>query len=115
MVDLLTSGKAPRKYWTVILLDALPLLENKQVVVFDTKDTYEMMRCLEDVVGSQHKAEYLRPFPKGTSSSVPTVEERERQLNVVRLLLVRNLARSLVHAPRVAPLAIGEDDAMMMD
>lgn len=113
MVDLLTSGKAPRKYWTVILLDALPLLENKQVV-FDTKDTYEMMRCLEDVVGSQHKAEYLQPFPK-SASSAPTVEEREQQLNVVRLLLVRNLARSLVHAPRVAPLAIDSNDVMMTD
>ncbi|KAG0244877.1 Nucleoporin nup85 [Mortierella sp. GBA43] len=115
VIDLLTSGKAPKKYWTVILLDALPLLENKHVVIFDTKDTYEMMRCLEDVVGSQYKAEYLQPFPKGPLSSTLTVEEREKQLNVVRLSLVRNAARSLVHAPRVAPLAIDADNAMITD
>ena len=96
----------------MILLDALPLLENKQVVVFDTKDTYEMMRCLEEVVGSQYQAEYLQPFPKA-SSPTSTVEQKEQQLNVVRLLLVRNLARSLVHAPRVAPPAGDADDAMM--
>ncbi|KAK3828775.1 MAG: Nup85 nucleoporin-domain-containing protein [Benniella sp.] len=114
VVELLSSGKTPKKYWVVILLDALPLLENKQVVVFDTKDTYEMMRCLEEVVGSQYKAEYLQPFPK-TSSPASTVEQKEQQLNVVRLLLVRNLARSLVHAPRVAPPAGDADDAMMCD
>ncbi|KAF9997857.1 Nucleoporin nup85 [Modicella reniformis] len=115
LVDLLTSSRAPKKYWAVILLDALPLLENKQMVVFDTKDTYEMMRCLEEVVGSQHKAEYLQPLPKNASSPTLTVEMREQQLNVVRLLLVRNLARSLVHAPRVAPLDSDANGTMMTD
>ncbi|KAF9174711.1 Nucleoporin nup85 [Mortierella sp. AD010] len=96
---LLTIGKAPIKYWAVILFDAIPLLENKQEVIFDSNDTYELMWCLEEIVGSQHKAEYLQLLPTSVSSATSTVAEREQQLNVVRLSLVRNLARSLVHPP----------------
>ncbi|KAF9087361.1 Nucleoporin nup85 [Mortierella sp. AM989] len=96
---LLTKGQAPIKYWAVILFDALPLLENKQEVVFDSNDTYELMWCLEEIVGSQHKAEYLQLLPTSVASAASTVEEREQQLNVIRLSLVRNLARSLVHPP----------------
>ncbi|KAI7818859.1 Nup85 nucleoporin-domain-containing protein [Gamsiella multidivaricata] len=110
LVQLL-SGKAPKKYWAMLLFNALPLLENKERLVFDSKDTYAMLRCLEEVVGPQHKAEYLHPLPKSVSSAVSTVEEREEQLGVVRLSLVRNLARSFVHASRVTD----GDDAMMTD
>lgn len=93
-------------------MDALPLLENKERVLFDTHDTYELMQCLEDIVGSQFKAEYLQLLPPAASSSPAEsiVDLREKQLDVVRLSLVRNLARSLVHPPRVDD----EDEDMMM-
>ncbi|KAF9896785.1 Nucleoporin nup85, partial [Lobosporangium transversale] len=99
---LLTMGKASIRYWAAILFDALPLLENKQRVIFDSSDTYELMWCLEEIVGSQHKAEYLKRLPANIASEGSTVEEREKQLNIIRLSLVRNLARSLVHPPNSA-------------
>ncbi|KAF9102010.1 Nucleoporin nup85 [Mortierella sp. GBA35] len=99
LVKLLSSGKAPKKYWIVLLLDALPLLENKQQVIFNSNDTFVLMQCLEELVGSQYKSEYLQLLPQANSSSASTAEEKELQLNVLRLSLTRNLARSFVHPP----------------
>ncbi|KAF9952220.1 Nucleoporin nup85 [Mortierella alpina] len=97
LVSLLKTGVAPMKYWAVLMFDALPLLENKSGLVFDANDTYVMMRCLEDLVGSQHKSEYLQLLPTKISSRESTVEEKEHQLDIVRMSLVRNLSRSFVH------------------
>jgi len=92
-------------------MDALPLLENNDKVVFDSHDTYELMQCLEEIVGSQFKDEYLQLLPPSAASSSAgsVVDEREKQLDVLRLALVRNLARSLVHPPRES-----DDDEEMM-
>ncbi|OAJ38339.1 Nup85 Nucleoporin [Batrachochytrium dendrobatidis JEL423] len=49
LVMLLTSNSAPKSVWRHLLLDALPLLEG-EAVVFSTQDTFELMRCLEEVV-----------------------------------------------------------------
>ncbi|KAG9325016.1 hypothetical protein KVV02_000525 [Mortierella alpina] len=97
LVSLLKTGMAPMKYWAVLMFDALPLLENKNGLVFDANDTYVMMRCLEDLVGSQHKSEYLQLLPTKASSRETSVEEKEHQLDTVRMSLVRNLSRSFVH------------------
>ncbi|KAG0204874.1 Nucleoporin nup85 [Mortierella sp. GBA30] len=99
LVSLLESHRAPMKYWAVLLFDALPLLENKNALVFDSRETYVMMRCLEDLVGSQHKSEYLQLLPTKISSQESSVEEKEQQLDVVRMSLVRNLSRTFVHLP----------------
>lgn len=99
LVKLLANGTAPKKYWIVLLLDALPLLENKQQVIFDSNDTFVLMQSLEELVGSQYKSEYLQLLPQSSSGSTSTVEEKESQLDVLRLSLTRNLARSFVHPP----------------
>ncbi|KAF9910212.1 Nucleoporin nup85 [Linnemannia zychae] len=100
LVKLLSSGTAPKKYWVVLLLDALPLLENKQQVIFDSNDTFVLMQSLEEIVGSQHKLEYLQLLPQTNSGSTSTDAEKEAQLDALRLSLTRNLARSFVHPPR---------------
>ncbi|KAG0257227.1 Nucleoporin nup85 [Mortierella polycephala] len=100
LVSLLSTDSAPMKYWAVLLFDALPLLENRQKVIFDSNDTYELMRCLEEVVGSQYKSEYLKLLPTRIMPIESSDAEREQQLGVIRLALVRNLARSIVHAPK---------------
>jgi nuclear pore complex protein Nup85 len=100
LVKLLSSGTAPKKYWVVLLLDALPLLENKQQVIFDSNDTFVLMQSLEEIVGSQHKSEYLQLLPQTNSVPTSTDAEKEAQLDTLRLSLTRNLARSFVHPPR---------------
>ncbi|KAF8945103.1 Nucleoporin nup85 [Haplosporangium gracile] len=100
LIKLLSSGTVPKKYWIVLLLDALPLLENKQQVIFDSSDTFVLMRSLEELVGSQYRSEYLQLLPQFSSGSTLMEAEKEAQLDVLRLSLTRNLARSFVHPPR---------------
>ncbi|KAJ1565483.1 Nucleoporin nup85 [Nowakowskiella sp. JEL0078] len=49
LISLLNSGHAPKRMWPNLLLDAIPLLQSK-VLIFNVEDTYELMRCLEEVV-----------------------------------------------------------------
>uniref|UniRef100_A0A2K6E691 Nuclear pore complex protein Nup85 n=1 Tax=Macaca nemestrina TaxID=9545 RepID=A0A2K6E691_MACNE len=48
LLSLMTSRIAPRSFWMTLLTDALPLLEQKQVI-FSAEQTYELMQCLEDL------------------------------------------------------------------
>jgi len=98
LVDLLSLEKAPKKYWALLLFDALPLLESKKLV-FSSADTYELMRCLEEVVGSPHMSEYLQLLPPTIAIDSVSTEDRVLQLDVIRLSLAKNLARALVHEP----------------
>ncbi|KAF9580921.1 Nucleoporin nup85 [Lunasporangiospora selenospora] len=101
LISILMTDTTPKKYWAILLFDALPLLEHKTVIVFDTNATFVLMRALEELLGSQNKAEYLQLLPVPSlskdSSTETVTEERESYLNTVRLSLVRNLARSIVH------------------
>ncbi|KAG0331544.1 Nucleoporin nup85 [Podila humilis] len=98
LMDLLAQEKAPKKYWGALLFDALPLLENKKLV-FTSRDTYDLMRCLEEVVGSPHKTEYLQWLPCAIAAEGVSTEDRVLQLDVIRLSLAKNLARAMVHEP----------------
>ncbi|XP_033294352.1 nuclear pore complex protein Nup85 isoform X2 [Orcinus orca] len=52
LLSLMTSQIAPRTFWMTLLTDALPLLEQKQVI-FSAEQTYELMRCLEDLTSGR--------------------------------------------------------------
>ncbi|ORX56070.1 Nucleoporin, Nup85-like protein [Piromyces finnis] len=89
LIQLLTSEIAPKNFWYIILIDAVPLLENKQII-FNSSETYELMRCLEEITTSHRKNEYLATLNKKVKSE----EELENLINVIRIALVRNLART---------------------
>ncbi|KAL1920351.1 uncharacterized protein VTP21DRAFT_1497 [Calcarisporiella thermophila] len=91
LVLLLSSNIAPKTFWASLLVDATVLLEG-QKVVFDAEDTFELMRCLQEITSSHRKEEYYACLP----SFGQHLDAAEKQLNVVRLALVRNLARSLM-------------------
>ena len=71
---LLTSNLAPKSVWLTLLYDALPLLEGA-CVYFDSSETYELMRCLEECCATRD----------GDAKGVA----------VVRMALGRNLARAI--------------------
>ncbi|GAA6038252.1 hypothetical protein JCM8097_003905 [Rhodosporidiobolus ruineniae] len=50
LVLLLTSGVAPKRWWAVMLIDVLPLLETSPPLV-SFSETFDLLRLLEDVVG----------------------------------------------------------------
>ncbi|KAI9203627.1 Nup85 nucleoporin-domain-containing protein [Polychytrium aggregatum] len=100
LIELLTSGIAPKEVWAKLLVDSLPLLESKDTIVFDQASTIELMRCLEHITLSHRRTQFLK-FGKGTNESGSATEasqaasQVEKALEVVRFGLVRNLARAM--------------------
>ncbi|GFU52910.1 nuclear pore complex protein Nup85 [Nephila pilipes] len=80
LVSLIASGLAPTNFQIIMLLDALPLLEAPEII-FSRKETYQLMKCLEDAIMNQGNKDSLNDSDR---------------VNIIRLALVRNLARSFV-------------------
>uniref|UniRef100_A0A8C1X2N3 Nuclear pore complex protein Nup85 n=1 Tax=Cyprinus carpio TaxID=7962 RepID=A0A8C1X2N3_CYPCA len=79
LLSLMTAKIAPRSLWMTLLTDALPLLEQKEVI-FSVDQTYELMSCLEDCFSSVFQDE--------------DIESTKTEL--LRLALARNLAMAIV-------------------
>uniref|UniRef100_H0UVM6 Nuclear pore complex protein Nup85 n=1 Tax=Cavia porcellus TaxID=10141 RepID=H0UVM6_CAVPO len=89
LLSLMTSRIAPRSFWMTLLTDALPLLEQKQVI-FSAEQTYALMRCLEDL--TSRKLECEEPdAQKPQDDDIETTK-----LEMLRLALARNLARAII-------------------
>uniref|UniRef100_A0A3Q2Q8P3 Nuclear pore complex protein Nup85 n=1 Tax=Fundulus heteroclitus TaxID=8078 RepID=A0A3Q2Q8P3_FUNHE len=79
LLSLMTAKIAPRSFWMTLLTDALPLLEQKEVI-FSADQTYELMYCLEEL-----------------TSSLDTEQDVEQtKVELLRLSLARNLAMAIV-------------------
>ncbi|XP_024616821.1 nuclear pore complex protein Nup85 [Neophocaena asiaeorientalis asiaeorientalis] len=89
LLSLMTSQIAPRTFWMTLLTDALPLLEQKQVI-FSAEQTYELMRCLEDLTSGRP----VRGEPDAQQLQDDDVEITK--VEMLRLALARNLARSII-------------------
>ncbi|XP_040845625.1 nuclear pore complex protein Nup85 isoform X2 [Ochotona curzoniae] len=89
LLSLMTSQIAPRSFWMTLLTDALPLLEQKQVI-FSAEQTYELMRCLEDLTLGR---------PACGEPDAQRLEDDDietTKVEMLRLALARNLARAIV-------------------
>ncbi|XP_034497034.1 nuclear pore complex protein Nup85 isoform X2 [Ailuropoda melanoleuca] len=88
LLSLMTSQIAPRSFWVILLIDALPLLEEKEVV-FSAEQTYELMRCLEDFASRR---------PVWREPGVQQLQEdvENTKLEMLRLALARNLGRAII-------------------
>lgn len=87
LLSLLSARIAPKRFWPTLLLDALPLLEADQVI-FSTEQTYELMRCLEEL-------ELSKSLDQSLSKQLSSADLEEK-LEAVRFALARNLARAIV-------------------
>ncbi|KAF5906045.1 nuclear pore complex protein Nup85 [Clarias magur] len=70
-----------------LLIDALPLLEQKEVI-FSVDQTYELMFCLEELTSDKSK---LEPEHLAQDDDVESTK-----LELLRLALARNLAMAIV-------------------
>ncbi|KAI4566970.1 hypothetical protein R6Z07F_011221 [Ovis aries] len=89
LLSLMTSQIAPRSFWMTLLTDALPLLEQKQVI-FSAEQTYELLRCLEDLTSGR---------PLCGEPDVQQLQDDDietTKVEILRLALARNLARSII-------------------
>ncbi|KAI4533909.1 hypothetical protein MG293_016928 [Ovis ammon polii] len=89
LLSLMTSQIAPRSFWMTLLTDALPLLEQKQVI-FSAEQTYELLRCLEDLTSGRP----LCGEPDAQQLQEDDIETTK--VEILRLALARNLARSII-------------------
>lgn len=89
LLSLMTSQIAPRSFWMTLLTDALPLLEQKQVI-FSAEQTYELLRCLEDLTSGRP----LCGEPDAQQLQDDDIETTK--VEILRLALARNLARSII-------------------
>ncbi|XP_068969300.1 nuclear pore complex protein Nup85 isoform X2 [Bombus flavifrons] len=62
LVSLLVSNLTPKYFWSILLSDAIPLLEAKDVIL-SSSDCFELLRCVEahgDDLKFQNKIEIFR-------------------------------------------------------
>ncbi|XP_066442218.1 nuclear pore complex protein Nup85 [Eleutherodactylus coqui] len=90
LLSLMTACIAPCSFWLTLLLDALPLLEQQQVI-FSADQTYQLMSCLEDMTAAKLEPIQSEPNRKTQDSSLENTK-----LEMLRLALARNLARAIV-------------------
>ncbi|XP_012634233.1 nuclear pore complex protein Nup85 isoform X1 [Microcebus murinus] len=89
LLSLMTSQIAPRSFWMTLLTDALPLLEQKQVI-FSAEQTYELMRCLEDLTSG--RPEHGEP----DAQQLQDDDIETTKVEMLRLALARNLAGAII-------------------
>ncbi|KAI9338790.1 nucleoporin Nup85-like protein [Obelidium mucronatum] len=93
LLELLTRVPTPKWVWARLLADSVLLLES-ETMVFKVDETFELMRCLEQVVGLWDG----KGICKGNSGKGGgmDVDEERIDIEVVRLALSRNLARAMM-------------------
>ncbi|KAM9745787.1 nuclear pore complex protein Nup85 isoform 1-T1 [Menidia menidia] len=90
LLSLMTAKIAPQSFWMTLLTDALPLLEQKEVI-FSAEQTYELMFCLEELTS-------LNTAAPDTDKPMQQEDDDVELTNVelLRLALARNLATAIV-------------------
>ncbi|XP_062872524.1 nuclear pore complex protein Nup85 [Trichomycterus rosablanca] len=87
LLSLMTAKIAPRSFWMTLLIDALPLLEQKEVI-FSVDQTHELMLCLEELTSDISE---VKPERAAQDEDVESTK-----LELLRLALARNLAMAIV-------------------
>ncbi|GAA5896654.1 hypothetical protein JCM8208_004256 [Rhodotorula glutinis] len=92
LVLLLTSGVAPKRFWAVMLLDSVPLLEATPPLL-DSDAIYELLRVTEDLLGPPDVFGALDLLARlGGGASGGGTDGAAKQMQVVRAALARGLA-----------------------
>ncbi|GAA5942978.1 hypothetical protein JCM3775_000221 [Rhodotorula graminis] len=90
LVLLLTSGVAPKRFWAVMLLDSVPLLEATPPLL-DSDAIYELLRVTEDLLGPPDVFGALDLLARLGGGGGGT-DGAAKQMQVVRAALARGLA-----------------------
>lgn len=89
LLSLMTAKIAPRSFWMTLLTDALPLLEQKEVI-FSADQTHELMFCLEELTSS------LNTTAPGPDKPMQDEDIELTKVELLRLALARNLAMAII-------------------
>ncbi|MEQ2236481.1 Nucleoporin nup85 [Ilyodon furcidens] len=89
LLSLMTAKIAPQSFWMTLLTDALPLLEQTEVI-FSADQTNELMYCLEELTSS------LNSTAPGADRPMQQEDVEQTKVELLRLSLARNLAMAVV-------------------
>ncbi|XP_068192136.1 nuclear pore complex protein Nup85 [Antennarius striatus] len=89
LLSLMTAKIAPRSFWMTLMTDALPLLEQKEVI-FSAEQTHELMFCLEELTSS------VNSTGPGSDRPMQGEDMEMTKVELLRLALARNLAMAIV-------------------
>uniref|UniRef100_A0AAQ4RRR2 Nuclear pore complex protein Nup85 n=1 Tax=Gasterosteus aculeatus aculeatus TaxID=481459 RepID=A0AAQ4RRR2_GASAC len=89
LLSLMTAKIAPRSFWMTLLTDALPLLEQKEVI-FSADQTHELMFCLEELTSC------LNASALGSPKTSQDEDIELTKVELLRLSLARNLAMAII-------------------
>jgi nuclear pore complex protein Nup85 len=101
LAGMLASGLPPKRFVAVLLLDAVPLLEDSEAHL-DASETFELLRCLQEVEMAAEEVAYLAPMGALVAGAGKAHSQQElvaiarQQVKLVRLALARNLSRALI-------------------
>lgn len=91
LVSLLTSNLAPKRFWIILLTDALPLLDSKEMI-FSSEQTFELLQCLKELELCHQPLTLKKHIQK---NKVIEEEEKDR-IQLLNLALTKNLSRALL-------------------
>ncbi|GAA5836589.1 hypothetical protein JCM9279_000436 [Rhodotorula babjevae] len=91
LVLLLTSGVAPKRFWAIMLLDSVPLLEATPPLL-DSDAIYELLRVTEDLLGPPDVFGALDLLARLGGGGGTGTDGARKQMQVVRAALARGLA-----------------------
>lgn len=94
LTSLLNSGLAPKRFWSILLLDAIPLLMNDEVI-FNSSQTYELIHFLKEQELCVDSTDTIRGL-KAKPIKKAEEENEQNKLQLLQLGLSRNLSRSLL-------------------
>ncbi|KAG8564933.1 hypothetical protein GDO81_012642 [Engystomops pustulosus] len=89
LLSLMTARIAPCTFWLTLLLDALPLLEQQQVI-FSAEQTYQLMSCLEERTAAKLEpiqSEESRKSQVSHSGSFVATEQQSGNLSTSNIQL----------------------------
>ncbi|KAJ3003509.1 UNVERIFIED_CONTAM: Nucleoporin nup85, partial [Siphonaria sp. JEL0065] len=102
LLELLTGLPTPKWVWGRLLVDSVGILEGDSLV-FGVDETYELLRCLEEVGSGVCQWEGKGVVSEGKKKGGDDMETDEDggdvevvSMEVVRLALSRNLARAMM-------------------
>ncbi|CAG8443603.1 10745_t:CDS:10 [Dentiscutata heterogama] len=104
LMELLRAQVAPISFWPVLLLNALPLLQEgkaRKMIIFSTQDTLEILRNLQDVTSFVYQEDFSACIER--LKKWHTIEngypELDNNLTSLRLALLQNSADCYIENP----------------
>ena len=101
LVGMLSSGLPPKRFYAILLLDSIPLLEDGNGH-FDANETFELLRCLQEIDMASDSMQYLVGLghlilgSDANHTQAELIQAARQQLKIIRLALARYLSRVIL-------------------